>query len=246
MNQKGFALNYLVVIVMILLVSGAYYSVARSGLFPKASSSHKGCTEELIICPGGSSVGRIPPKCEFSPCLSSAPIDETANWKTYSNTSMDISFKYPESWYVEESGTRDNPYMRIQNYDSETAPGRGYDPKSDKGKYLISVVLWEKRSAVSTFSDLKKELDKDKSADGLFMGAKAGKIIISEEQDLNISGIQVFSRVKSFSDKSFPSTKEVYLFGGDKLVVQVIPGLDVEGGDKYFDQVLSTFKFTSP
>ena len=28
------------------------------------------CTEEAKICPDGSSVGRIPPACEFAPCPS--------------------------------------------------------------------------------------------------------------------------------------------------------------------------------
>ena len=31
------------------------------------------CTEEAKICPDGSVVGRVGPKCEFSPCPTKSP-----------------------------------------------------------------------------------------------------------------------------------------------------------------------------
>ena len=33
------------------------------------------CTEEVKVCPDGSEVGRVPPNCEFAPCLSSNNIE---------------------------------------------------------------------------------------------------------------------------------------------------------------------------
>ncbi len=40
---------------------------------PEASSEPVACTEEAKICPDGSSVGRIGPKCEFAPCPITSP-----------------------------------------------------------------------------------------------------------------------------------------------------------------------------
>ncbi len=45
---------------------------------------------EAKICPDGSSVGRVPPKCEFSPC----PLK--AGWTTFTDTDGEYEFQYPE------------------------------------------------------------------------------------------------------------------------------------------------------
>ncbi len=50
------------------------------------------CTMEAKLCPDGSSVGRIGPKCEFVACPDNNP---TANWQTYTDPVKNISFKYP-------------------------------------------------------------------------------------------------------------------------------------------------------
>lgn len=51
------------------------------------------CTMDAKICPDGTGVGRIPPKCEFAPCPSGN--NETANWKTYTSNKYSFSIKYP-------------------------------------------------------------------------------------------------------------------------------------------------------
>ena len=52
------------------------------------------CTMEAKLCPDGSYVGRTGPKCEFTPC---PVIDVTKSWKTFTDTTQGVSFKYPES-----------------------------------------------------------------------------------------------------------------------------------------------------
>lgn len=58
-------------------------------------------TLEAKLCSDGSSVGRTGPNCEFAPCpeikdtLSDA---ETGSWKTYTDTTSGISFRYPEDF----------------------------------------------------------------------------------------------------------------------------------------------------
>lgn len=41
-----------------------------------SSPSATACTMEAKICPDGSSVGRVPPNCEFAPCPTSKPITQ--------------------------------------------------------------------------------------------------------------------------------------------------------------------------
>jgi len=78
-----------------LVAAGIY--LVWTKIIPKLGN--KACTMEAKVCPDGSSVGRVPPDCEFSPCPSpSATPDETANWKTYTNTKYGYSIKFPQTW----------------------------------------------------------------------------------------------------------------------------------------------------
>jgi hypothetical protein len=69
-------------------------------------SSSRACTMEAKLCSDGSYVSRTGPNCEFSPCPNatlSPTQDETANWKTYTNSDMKFSIKYPSDWVVDET-----------------------------------------------------------------------------------------------------------------------------------------------
>ncbi len=50
------------------------------------------CTLEAKLCPDGSSVGRVPPSCNFAPCATSAAAP--AGWNLATNK-QGISFYYP-------------------------------------------------------------------------------------------------------------------------------------------------------
>lgn len=56
------------------------------------------CTQEAKLCPDGSYVGRIGPKCEFAQCPDS---DNGDLWKTSTDSQTGISFKYPEKLLTE-------------------------------------------------------------------------------------------------------------------------------------------------
>lgn len=110
MKQKGFALP-LILIGILLLVGvgiGAYYfGRQNNNLLPSQTPTPKACTEEGKQCPDGSYVSRSGPNCEFAGCPNSlpSPIDETANWKTYSIKNT-FELKYPtniEVWRDEEN-----------------------------------------------------------------------------------------------------------------------------------------------
>lgn len=51
-------------IVLVLIIGaymGGFYAVSPS-------NSVVSCTKEAKVCPDGSVVGRIPPRCDFAPC----------------------------------------------------------------------------------------------------------------------------------------------------------------------------------
>lgn len=91
MSQKGIA--PIVIVLLIAAAIGGY--LIYSGKINLKQNEVR-CTEEAKICPDGSSVGRVIPKCEFASCPSGSA--ETANWKTYTNDTYGYIVKYPSDW----------------------------------------------------------------------------------------------------------------------------------------------------
>jgi hypothetical protein len=62
------------------------------------------CAQDAMLCPNGSYVSRIAPKCEFAPCPegTSSPTPSsnstTINWKIYESDTDGFEIKYPTDW----------------------------------------------------------------------------------------------------------------------------------------------------
>ena len=81
--QKGFSIFALAAVVIFAFVLGINYqrlisNPAQETITPTPTVNRLPCTMEAKICPDGSSVGRVPPDCEFAPCpdetVSESPI----------------------------------------------------------------------------------------------------------------------------------------------------------------------------
>lgn len=128
--QKGNILPViLVILATVALVSGIFWW--RSSV----SISQKACTLEAKLCPDGSSVGRSGPNCEFAACPTST--DKTAHWKTYTNSAMNLSVKYPPDKLFQISGDQTKSVSFI-------TPNTGYGftvTVKDNPDYL-SPIFW--------------------------------------------------------------------------------------------------------
>lgn len=58
-----------------------------------SGSGQVACTQETKLCPDGSYVGRVGPKCEFAPC----PGGNNDLWKTTTDEKTGTTFQYPET-----------------------------------------------------------------------------------------------------------------------------------------------------
>lgn len=244
-------------IILFIGLFGGYYLTKSS-----SKPLEKACTMEAKICPDGSSVSRTGPNCEFIPCpevtgiqlsptssiqelnaiqpIPSPISDPTANWKTYNAIQLSLVLKYPYDWFVEENN--EGHYIRIQNYDPKTALGRGYDPLQDKGKYLLTVTLWEDKAGITSIGDLKNALPKNGDS-GFYIGDPAGKIIIKNEKSYSINEFPAYYREKTYTDFPDVLEQEIYLLNDKGIVLSINYGLDFINGKPILDKILSTFKF---
>ncbi|MDP2860188.1 MAG: hypothetical protein Q8N98_00575, partial [bacterium] len=89
-NNKGLApiLIVLMIVGVLALGGGTYYFLTKRTQKPVS------CTLEAKICPDGSAVGRTSPNCEFAQCPTAKP-EETADWKTHTDSNLNYSFQYP-------------------------------------------------------------------------------------------------------------------------------------------------------
>ena len=67
---------------------------------------------EAKLCPDGSSVGREGPNCEFAECPV-ATADPTANWKTYTNDTYKLSFRYPSNLSIDINQVDTANYVQV-------------------------------------------------------------------------------------------------------------------------------------
>lgn len=82
----------LVALIVLLIVGvGAYMLWQKTG----SPSPEVACTQEAMMCPDGSYVGRTGPNCEFTACPQIQEPDVTASWNTAIATTTGLSFKYP-------------------------------------------------------------------------------------------------------------------------------------------------------
>jgi len=143
-------------------------------------------------------------------------IDETANWEAYSNKKYGFSFKYPNSWKVEESDTtsfNDNNWLFI------TLAKEEYYQPIPKGKPHIKISVEESINK-DHFSIYKNTT----VIDNMTVAGRTAEI-----RQHNVSSINEYYVLFTTGDKTFQYTSERHSEDSNQL--------------KILNQVLSTFKF---
>ena len=215
---------------MVMLAAIAITGAVSALFLAKNVDKQKACTEEAKICPDGSAVGRTGPKCEFTPCptakVSLTP-DPTADWKTYTNKSMDFMIKYPEG------------YKLIAESPEEVTFGFAIGGFGEKFSYLtIRKDNHINFQGVQTCTNIKNDPN-------IF----ADKLPCFNNKSWN--QLEAIQKTK-LDNVTADSVYLTYGIDGDHHIIQTEapPHIELDmyiaggGLDKIFDQILSTFKFT--
>lgn len=148
----------------------------------------------------------------------------TVNWETYVNAAGGYQIKHPPGWFVWE----DTSYTSISNYDINKAPGRGYVPELDKGKFKVEIYITEKPKSLSLGDWLR-----DQETTMITKVKSKMPVVIN-----GINGIRVES------EGIFGPSAVVYLENREEArVFQIAAALDYLNNKSTFDLVVSTFEF---
>lgn len=201
MKQSGFATVLLLIIILVVGVVGGAYYLGQKGIITKFT--------------GPAMTSQSPaPVVEEPPLLPPIPeTDETANWKTYKNEALSVSFKYPEGAIIQKRDSSDNSPNAIQvSYDDPKAIGWG----GPRPGWFIIIDMFENPNKL-TIEEWAKENNYTKGGykgesptpivTSVAIGGKAGiKWVDSIKRDYNLikNGneiILIFTNVTSVAGK---------------------------------------------
>lgn len=139
-------LRNFVILLLLVLLGAAGYVIFQSEKGPKPGEA---CTMEALVCPDGSSVGRVPPSCDFAPCPEPAPEDQedpTENWQTSVKEGVG-SFRYPETLpathvtapdWPPQMAVRDEPFTCTEAGAPDQAAGKTEKRSLDGREYCVT------------------------------------------------------------------------------------------------------------
>jgi len=124
-SSKTFLLILGTIALMTISAVGGYYLGARKS---STKPQNLACTQDALLCPDGSSVGRIPPSCQFAPCPTPLVQGLDAEikysippaWKTQQDSISSITLSSPDYIPGTIADTEQGVKINISKYSSET------------------------------------------------------------------------------------------------------------------------------
>lgn len=167
----------------------------------------------------GASKSKPQPVAQISVTPSVTPTpDPTANWKTYVNAKYNFEFKYPFTWSSVESTAPKNLYLAF----IELGPANSIQ---SGGVMAVTVRNQDESSYISALA--KEGLEVLQRTDFLIGTTKASRYKLSKTLQ---SGEK--------------SNEEIILALKNGILYEINSGSSLETYGSFFDQILSTFKFT--
>lgn len=211
MNQKGLAPILAVLLIGITLVGAGYLVYSEKIALPQTKP--------------------VQQTTQQTPSFIS---DETANWKTYTNTKYGYSIKYPNAWYLWSVHPYDKgkPGDYRYAYLTESTPPNGEVIGVSNGIQITALANEKKLNS----NDYIKEF------------VLPGEDLLHNLQNIKIKSMKLDNVDASLVEGLFAagnSPGPVIYIAKESQVFQIWGGIEnMKEGRKIFDKVISTFKFS--
>lgn len=184
------------------------------------------CAMDAKLCPDGSSVGRIPPSCEFAQCPEIT--DPTVSWQTYTNEEYGFEIKYPKDWKVKYRVLTSKSHLDLlwlQSDEYFVGPYRRQDS--------LNIDIYD----FSLFSY--KSFDQYIESVVKFPSGAADPATVKKQDILvdNQPGVKLSYTEAGDADSGFWEAKDIHILK-DGLLLYIVNCIFEK-----CDQILSTFKF---
>ncbi len=198
-----------------------------------ADTNEVACIMDAKVCPDGSSVGRVPPKCGFAACPmangntnvatnTNTTNDATKDWKMYVDGTLSFSLKYPPAWQTKTKVCGENdPTIYL-------APST---IECDAGLQAISIIPRPSATPLAYAQAQAK----------IFSDAKTTTVIVDGQPGYRVTGTVLTDPTLSGRGTFLHDTVYVNISGH---VWELASALD--GYTETFTQILLTFHVSGP
>ncbi|MDO8639116.1 MAG: hypothetical protein Q7R43_06075 [Candidatus Daviesbacteria bacterium] len=155
--------------------------------------------------------------------------DETANWKTYTNTKYGYSIKYPNDWHIILPGKDGDKSINIQNYsESEITQQEQQSMSLNPDKLSVTIGVYDEK-AIHSIS-----LDNWLKTNGHYVSTIYGSPTSTEY--IEVSGLKILKLL-------YQNSLQFYILSNGKNVFYVYYTPNNTSLINTFNQILSTFRF---
>lgn len=214
--QKGFSVILILVAVVILvaIAGGAFFLGRQTSPAQTISSPSPVPSQQVPV--------------ETPKQVSPSPVDETANWKTYTSTNANFSFKYPSEW----------PLVNIPKFDQCSVCIEGltfsHNYNSNSSDLNIATILVFKEENIKSLDDYVK----------IHVKGDQSKVNL---QYTNVGGEKAVSYKLSGGIPPLPVIEYAVFKNGLYYIIRLEDSVETNKNksknQELFDKMLSTFKF---
>lgn len=156
--------------------------------------------------------------------------EATKDWQTYTDSDLNISFKYPPGWQTYKEGSN---LIYLHTY---TGPGKPYDPANDQGQFLV-VIDNAARPGSKNADELvqMKKMPVNRTLGGIYY--------YKNQKEFKVNNYDAFY-VEQTNKEHTTALGETYLLDGKGGGV-IFSARPKDGVQAYLSDIMSTVKFTT-
>jgi hypothetical protein len=196
------------------------------------------CTQDAKLCPDGSYVGRQGPKCEFKPCPKTK--DETAGWKTYTNTKYGFEIRLNPNWKEKYYINNANLIKNVANAGETTDYKNANEINIYEQNSGLGISIGIKELPKTTLENISSKISTPTDGSSSLLSKK--KILVAglPAYDEKISFMEISRRTIYFIKDGPEGISYEYMF---VLTSDFATPEKLDNSD--FEKLLTTFKFTN-